>query len=50
MARFVDPRVLDGRPAEEQLREWNPAPEPLAPTIYKCTRCGHESHAAAIAS
>jgi hypothetical protein len=49
MVRFVDPRTLDGRPPEEQLRDWDPTPEPLAPTTYKCTRCGHEAHAATIA-
>ena len=50
MARFVDPRLLDHRPPEEQLRDWDPAAPPLAPTIFKCARCGHESHAAATAA
>jgi len=50
MARFVDPRTLDRRPLEERLREWDPADPPISPTIYKCTRCGHESRTAATAA
>jgi hypothetical protein len=50
MVRFVDPRVVDGRPLEDRLREWDPEAPPLAPTIYKCTRCGHEAHTPAIAA
>jgi hypothetical protein len=49
MVRFVDPRTLDGRPPEEQLRDWDPLGPPLSPTIYKCTRCGHEAHTPATA-
>ena len=49
MTRFVDPRLLDERPLEERLHEWDPN-APLAPTVYKCTRCGHEARASAIAA
>jgi hypothetical protein len=49
MVRFVDPRTVDMRPLEEQLRDWDPLDPPIAPTIFKCTRCGHESHMAAVA-
>jgi hypothetical protein len=49
MVRFVDPRTLDSRPLEDQLREWDPEAPPLSPTIFKCTRCGHETHMAAVA-
>jgi DNA-directed RNA polymerase subunit RPC12/RpoP len=50
MTRFVDPRILDGRPLEDRLLEWDPGSPPLSRTIYKCTRCGHEAHAAATAA
>jgi hypothetical protein len=50
MARFVDPRTVDERPPEEQLRDWDPVAPPLYPTIYKCTRCGHEAHTPATAA
>jgi DNA-directed RNA polymerase subunit RPC12/RpoP len=50
MTRFVDPRTVDQRPREDRLREWDPADPPISPTIYKCTRCGHESHTAATAA
>ena len=49
MVRFVDARKLDGRQPEDELRDWDPLAPPLAPTIYKCTRCGHEAHTPAIA-
>jgi hypothetical protein len=49
MTRFVDPRALDERPLEERLRDWDPLSPPLAPTVYKCTRCGHEAHTPATA-
>ena len=49
MTRFVDPRAADERPPEEQLRDWTPMAAPLLPTIYKCTRCGHEARTTAIA-
>jgi hypothetical protein len=50
MTRFVDPRAVDERPLEDRLRDWDPAAPPLSPTIYKCTRCGHEAHTPAIAA
>jgi predicted amidophosphoribosyltransferase len=50
MARFVDPRAVDTRPPEEKLRDWDPYEPRLAPTIYKCTRCGHEAHTPATAA
>jgi len=50
MTRFVDPRTLDQRPLEERLRAWDPAEPPISPTIFKCTRCGHESRTAATAA
>ena len=49
MVRFVDARKLDGRQPEDELRDWDPLGPPLSPTIYKCTRCGHEAHTPAIA-
>ena len=50
LTRFVDPRLRDERPLEERLLSWDPAEPPISPTIYKCTRCGHETHTAAIAA
>ncbi|HEY1596800.1 MAG TPA: hypothetical protein VGF74_15490 [Thermoleophilaceae bacterium] len=50
MTRFVDPRAVDERPLEDRLRDWDPAAPPLSPTIYKCTRCGHEAHTPATAA
>ena len=50
MTRFVDPRLVDKRPVEDRLRDWDPAAPPLVPTIYKCTRCGHEAHTLATAA
>ena len=49
MVRFVDPRMLDRRPPEQQLFDWDPLRPPLSPTIFQCTRCGHEAHTAAVA-